>query len=294
MSDVPMITPDPVDAHLVHLRLRNLAVLSVTQRRYALLRLASFLDCSPAELLAATGDDLHRWQVSQQHLSPRYRSSQTTHIRQFYRWAVDQELVRVDPGRALLTVNRPRAVPHPIGEADLRMAIACAPDRIRPWLVLAGYSGLRAAEIAGMSRENVRDTADPAALVVNGKGNRQRIVPLSDLVLMELRASGMPSRGFLFSRRDGAAGQNTPGMVSQLCNRYLHGLGITESLHSLRHRFGTQMYAVSTDLRMTQEVMGHGSPSTTSGYVQWSAAAAVAAVRSIAGERAPDGLRKVS
>jgi len=47
----------------------------------------------------------------------------------------------------------------------------------------------------------------------------------------------------------------------------LHGLGITHSLHKLRHAYGTAMYAASNDLRMVQEVMGHSSPNTTAGYV---------------------------
>ena len=278
-----MTTTDPVATHLAHLRLRNLSPASISQRRYALGRLARFLDCEPPDLLAATGPDLDRWQHSLAHLSPRHRSTSAVHVRQFYRWAQHEQLVREDPSQVLVAVKVPRGLPRPIGEDDLTMAISCAPDRIRPMLVLAAYSGLRAAEIAGLLREQVRDASDPAMLHIIGKGGHERAVPLSDLVLMELQAHGMPSRGFVFPRLDGQPGQNTPGRVSAMCNRYLHDLGITESLHSLRHRFGTQLYGVSRDLRMAQETMGHRSPATTAGYVAWSNQAAVDAVRKMAG-----------
>lgn len=290
-----MTPTDPVAAHLAHLRLRNLSPASIDQRRYALGRLARFLHCDPPELLAATACDLDRWQHSLIHLSPRHRSTSAVHVRQFFRWAQHNQLVREDPSIVLVSVKVPRGLPRPIGEDDLTMAISCAPDRLRPMLLLAAYSGLRAAEIAGLLREQVRDAADPPVLHVIGKGGHERIVPLSDLVLMELQAHGMPSRGFVFPRQDGQPGQNAPGRVSAMCNRYLHGLGITETLHSLRHRFGTRIYAVSLDLRMAQETMGHRSPATTAGYVAWSNQAAVDAVRRLASGAVdePRGLRVV-
>jgi len=42
--------------------------------------------------------------------------------------------------------------------------------------------------------------------------------------------------------------------VSRLCGQYLHSLGIPEPLHSLRHYFGSSLYAASQDLLLTQEV----------------------------------------
>jgi len=96
--------------------------------------------------------------------------------------------------------------------------------------------------------------------------------------VMELRAHGLPQRGYVFPRLDGLDGPNTPARVSRLCGQYLHGLGIPEPLHSLRHYFGSSLYAASQDLRLTGEVMGHQSPATTAGYVSYSHAAAVEAV----------------
>lgn len=272
--------------HLRSLRVRNYSPRSIQQREYALGRIARAFDISPMgpALLKLTAEDLAAWQDSIVNYSPRYRQVWSVHVRQFYRWAHANDLIRVDPSRALLTVRIPRGVPHPISEDDLEEALFNAPPRIRPWLILAAYAGLRAAEIASLRCEDVRFRATPPVLVVTGKGNKTRIVPLSKRVADALVEAGVNTRrrGFAFEREDGQHGANTPGRVSKMANRYLHDLGIPDSLHSLRHRFGSQMYAVSRDIRMTQEVMGHNSPTTTAGYVAWSHSAATDAVEAIA------------
>lgn len=275
---------DPISDHLAHLTLRNLRPTTLLARKAHLLRFAAALCIAPDEtLLAVDREDLRLWQTSMSHLSPNYRSSATAHVRSFYRWALAAELIDRDPSVALVAVKISPGVPRPISEEDLRMAIDCAPPRLRCMLVLAAYEGLRACEIAGLLRPDVCDTADPPVLFVNGKGGRQRIVPLSERSLLELRSHGLPVRGFVFPRHDGSSGGNTPATISKLTNEYLHSMGINDTLHALRHRFGSQVYAVSTDLRMTQEVMGHASPSTTALYTAWSSAAAVAAVHALPG-----------
>lgn len=275
---------NPVDQHLAHLKARNLRPNTIIARRDHLRRLAHALDAELDEtLLAATRDDLLEWQMSMSHLSPNYRSNATAHVRAFYRWAMQAELLDRDPSITLASVRTPQTLPRPIGEGDLDMAIRCAPDRVRCMLVLAAYEGLRACEIAGLIRQDVLDSGDPPVLFVTGKGGRQRVIPLSERSLMELRMHGLPARGFIFPRGDGQVGGNSPARVSQLCSQYLHEMGISDTLHSLRHRFGSQMYAVSSDLRMTQEVLGHATPSTTAGYVAWSSAAAAVAVTRLPG-----------
>jgi site-specific recombinase XerD len=55
--------------------------------------------------------------------------------------------------------------------------------------------------------------------------------------------------------------------VSSLCNVFLHDLGISHTLHTLRHWFGTQTLRVNGgDLRQTQELMRHQSPVSTAIY----------------------------
>ena len=58
-------------------------------------------------------------------------------------------------------------------------------------------------------------------------------------------------------------------------------------MHQLRHWFGTHTYRASLDLRMTQELLGHSSPNTTTIYAAWSPGAAVPIVQGLSAGGAP-------
>jgi integrase/recombinase XerC len=259
------------------MRLRGLSPATITQRRRSLTRLEHALH---KPLLEATERDLTRWQ---EHLtgSPRYLANQLANCASFYGWASDADLIPTNPARKLVRPKVPKGVPRPIAEERLTMAIAGAPADVRCWLVLGAYAGLRAGEMARLQRQDVLDTAKTPVLIVDGKGGKQRVVPASPRVLFELRAYGMPSRGLIFRRRDGRPGAPTPARVSQLVNGYLHDIGIEDTGHSARHRFGTLTYQESKDLRLVQALLGHSDPGTTAGYAafaQETAARVVAAL----------------
>jgi integrase len=186
-----------------------------------------------------------------------------------------------DPTARLIRPRLGRRTPRPISEADLHVAIDRAPDRYRPWLILAAYTGLRAMEIAQLRREDVMDRQNPPVLVVvNGKGSKDRVVPLSPLVIRTLYSVDLPARGRLFRTIDGR--WMTPANLSSIANRHLRDVGVEATLHQLRHRFATRLYAECGDLRVVQELLGHASPRTTAAYAAYSEAVAVAAVTAIA------------
>jgi integrase/recombinase XerD len=137
---------------------------------------------------------------------------------------------------------------------------------VRLWLVLAAFAGLRASEIAGLRREDVRDDADLPHLLVRGKGGRERVVPLGPNPLGELLAFGLPRRGPLFRQPSGRP--VTGKYVSQSCNRWLHRLGIRESIHKGRHRFATQVLDHGAHLRDLQELLGHETLAATAAYTR--------------------------
>jgi integrase len=188
-----------------------------------------------------------------------------------------------NPAADLPRPQRPRRLPRPVGEEQLMAALAAAGQPVRAFLVLAGWAGLRAKEIALLRREAVYDMAPQPVILITAdatKGPAERTVPMSSFVLAELRPV-LPARGWVFRRRDGRDGPNTPARVSQLANRHLHGLGYSATLHQLRHRFATQAYQADHDLRAVQELLGHRRPDTTAGYAAYDQAAAAAAVETI-------------
>jgi len=182
----------PVEAHLSHLRLRNASAGSVEQRLYSLRRLARFLDVEcGADLLAVTDTDLDDWQHSNAHLNPATRRSYAAHVSEFYLWALAGGLTTSNPALVLVRPKQGRRLPRPTAPDDVQMAVDCAPERLRLMLVLAAYAGLRAGEIAHLTRGQVRDTSTPPVLVIRGKGDVERVVPMSGRVVMELRAHGL-------------------------------------------------------------------------------------------------------
>jgi integrase/recombinase XerC len=139
-------------------------------------------------------------------------------------------------------------------------------------------------EIALLRRECVLDAAAQPVLLIAAaatKGPHERMVPMSAFVLGELLGSGLPAAGWMFTRQDRRRGPNTPHRVGQLANAYLRDCGIAATLHQLRHRFGTQTYQSTRDLRAVQELMGHAKPETTAGYAAYANATAVEAVEAV-------------
>lgn len=267
--------------HVADMELRGHTEGTIYARRRALHRMRLAL---PVPLLEATADQLMAWRANLT-VGPDATVAYVSHARSFYGWAVSAGLLEHNPALALPVPKVGRRLPRPIPEANLMRAIAGAPDRIRPWLVLAAWCGLRAKEIAYLRRENVMETADPPLLLVAAdatKGRRERTVPLCAFALAELERHGLPGRGWIFRRGDDLPGPNKPWIISNLANGYLHESGIPESIHQLRHRFGTETYRATRDLRAVQELLGHASPNATAGYAAYSRETAIAAVHALA------------
>lgn len=253
---------------------RNLRPGTINQKRLALRRL--YRSVYPTPLLEVTHDQLVEFldRLDQ----PEARACETSHLRTFYRWAVLEQLLEVDPTIRLIRPRVPRRLPRPMPTNDLAVAVDTAPERVRPWLMLAAYAGLRACEISGLRACDLMWSNVPPLLVVDqGKGGHTRAVPIAPPLADEL--ASLPRSGWLFPRRDGNPGPAPPHLVSRLSNQHLHGLGITHTLHTLRHWFATETLRINGgDLRQTQELLGHQSPVSTAIYTWVDPRAAAATV----------------
>lgn len=273
--------------YLAYLQLRGLA--EGTRREYGktLRQVARWLTLCGADLVTADEEDLAAWRQART-VTDNTLLREVSTLRGYYRWLRKRAVLRLDdPTEDLILPRHRRGLPRPIGERDLEMAIDTAPARIRPWLVLAAYQGMRAGEIAYLQRQHVQDTADPPMILILGKGGKMRLVPMAWDTWTELLVAGLPRRGFLFLRRDGRPGPNTPGYVSWLANQHLHETcGLDNTLHSLRHRFGTvALRENGGNLRVVQELLGHASSATTDIYTQVGMPEAVATVMAVQRKR---------
>jgi integrase/recombinase XerC len=133
-------------------------------------------------------------------------------------------------------------------------------------------SGLRISEALGLRRREVPLPGAGDVLVVTGKGNKTRMVPVLQNVLALIRDYAaicphpLPPHGPIFV---GARGGPLSARVIQLTMERLRGaLGLPDSAtpHALRHSFATHLLTRGGDLRAIQELLGHASLSTTQIY----------------------------
>jgi integrase/recombinase XerC len=264
--------PRPVDDETEQLladfrawhRRRNLSRLTVVHRESRVRDLAIWL--APRPVLSATTEDVEAY-VDSKDLQPQTAYTYLSLLAAFFAWATRRRLITTNPVDECTRPLYGRCLPRPMDDGDLALALGQADPRMRAWLALAAFAGLRCMEIAGLTVDGLRFNDDPPRILVRGKGNKERAVPMHPEVASALRRYGVPASGFLFTRRDTRQPLN-PTTVSRYIGRYLEELGIPGGAHSMRHWFGTRLYTTSLDLRMVQECMGHASPTTTAIYAQ--------------------------
>src|SRR5262249_9491117 len=169
---------DAVRFHLRHLRLEGKSETTIYHRQKRLEHLAAVL---PVPLLEATAEQLYEWRASLKGADVT-AATYISHIREFYAFAVRRGLIEADPAAGLPVPKLPRRRPRPIAENDLMNAVSVANKRVRIWLVLAGWCGMRAKEIALLRAENIRARDDQPHILIAfnaTKGRRERIIPLS-------------------------------------------------------------------------------------------------------------------
>lgn len=276
--------PRNVDADLTDVerftteqRRRWLSERTIGERRAQLERFAAFIH--PTALAAATAEQIDEW-LDTCNIGARGRYAYLGALSAFYDFAVRYKLATANPARQLPRPRIKRLVPRPIRDDDLRLAMRAADPRMRAWLALAAYDGLRCKEIAHLRREDLLLTHEPPMLMVSSpKGGNEALLPLNPVAERALRVHGLPKAGFVFLKRDGWP--YTPGTVSCMIHRYLHGMGIECSAHQLRHWFATTVYESTGDIRLTQEVMRHASIQSTTIYTAFNAKAAATAVQAL-------------
>lgn len=204
-------------------------------------------------------DDMVRW-LGGKRWSPEMRRAHRGALRNFYTWAVETERTTENPAAKLPVVKRGHHMPRPVIDDDYRLALAKAEPRERLAVRLAAELGLRAGEVVKVHSRDLLQRGEHWSLLVHGKGNRDRVIPLPEQLHGILRAQ---PEGYLFP------GQIDGHMSSHYMSKLISALlpqGVT--MHALRHRFATRAYSVNRDVFAVQQLLGHASPQTTQQYVQ--------------------------
>lgn len=208
-------------------------------------------------------------------------------VRSLHRFLMAEGLAAGDPAGGVDVPKVPQGLPKALSEAEVEALIDAvvgddpAARRDRAMLEVLYGSGLRISELVGLSLAD-QDLAS-ALLRVQGKGGRERVVPLGRLAQEALEAwldaGGRPAleparwarRGdaealFLNQRGGRLSRQGAWSIVRRTGERA--GLGGRLTPHVLRHSCATHMLERGADIRTVQELLGHASISTTQIYTR--------------------------
>jgi integrase/recombinase XerD len=231
--------------------------------------------------LVASGEaDLHGY-FAARHSETKATSAnrRLTVFKRYFRWALRERLVTVDPTLKLLSARQPLRVPKTLTEGQVD-ALLAAPDvdlplglRDRAMLEVLYASGLRVSELVGLKTLSVG--LNEGVLRVLGKGSKERLVPFGEVArdwlvryLAEARPAILAGQQtddlFVTSRGHGM----TRAMFWVIVKKHAATAGITAPLspHTLRHAFATHLLNHGADIRAVQMLLGHADISTTTIY----------------------------
>lgn len=280
------------DSDLIHewcrsMKARNFSKGTLTGYRRTTMQFIRWCHTEQLTLARVTHTDIIRWLDSLDHGS-RTRYAYTSIIGTLYGWLLREEIVERDP---TVRVERPRLgryLPRPADPAAVARALVDAEPRVVAMIALGAFAGLRRFEIPALRVEDLLLHRKPPLVLVHGKGNKERLVPLHDDVIAALRAHGIPKTGWIFPSPTTRRGLS-PNYVGKLMTEPFEHLDGHVTPHMLRHLFGTQCYEDSDgDLRLVQELMGHASPTSTAIYTAFSRPKAERVVRNLFAPRNDD------
>ena len=198
-----------------------------------------------------------------------HRKGIRTSLVSFFEWCVGQGLTDHNPASPLPRVRESQPNPKPATDSIWHELLDKASPRERLMALLAGEAGMRRSEVAVAHYDDLIEDMDGWAMIVHGKGGKQRVVPITDSLAKEIRSRALElGGGFLFPGVD-KYGNRISDHVSEshvgvLVSRLMPP---GWSMHKLRHRFATRGHAGTGDLRAVQEALGHASVATTQKYV---------------------------
>ena len=212
-------------------------------------------------------------------------------VRSLYRWLAQEGVVEQNPAALVSTPKLPKKLPRvPTieemnGVLNGRMPeVAAFPERDLLMLELLYSCGVRNSELIGINLEDIRLSSE--AILIRGKGKKERYVPFGDSVRTAL-AAYLPARQQMLAKSSDESekrknisalllnwrgGRLTTRSVGRIIKKIVVAKGLSPDVHphTLRHAFGSHMLEEGADLRAIQEMLGHERLSTTQRYTQLS------------------------
>ncbi len=216
-------------------------------------------------------------------LSFRSQRDRLVPVRTFFKWLTQQYVLLSNPASELELPKIPKTLPKHVLSISEVEAILSVPDtsnalgiRDRAMLELLYSTGIRRRELMQLKIHDL-DFGRRTLMVREGKGNKDRLVPMGDRAIdwtekyqAEVRPvfARDPDDGVLFLTSTGEA--FSPNHLTHLARKYIKDakIGKTGSCHLFRHTMATLMFEGGADVRFIQEMLGHANLKSTQIYTQ--------------------------
>lgn len=244
-------------------------------------KLLSFIEKEGLNVLTVDSDSLHRFlqSLNDLQIKPRSQARILSGIRSFYHFLLMGNKIENDPTELLDMPNLGTRLPFYLSLNEIDRMIATIDlslpegQRNRAILEVLYGCGLRVSELINLKISDL--FLEDEYLIVTGKGNKQRLVPLSKSAISEIKKYMLDrnllsiKRGeedILFLNRFGK--RLTRVMIFYIIKKHADLANINKPIspHTLRHSFATHLLEGGANLRVIQELLGHESLSTTEIY----------------------------
>jgi len=216
-------------------------------------------------------------------MAPRTQARRLSSLRQFFRFLYAERLRNDDPTTIIDSPKIGRALPKYLSEEEVDRLLACAADhsgadgkRLVALMEILYATGLRVSELVGLPVAAL--SRDGRMLMVRGKGDKERMVPMSEPAAdaieayMAVRQRYLPKGGkhspYMFPSR-AEQGFLTRARFAQILKELAVEAALDPQRVSppvLRHSFASHLLAHGVDLRALQQMLGHADISTTQIY----------------------------
>jgi integrase/recombinase XerD len=236
-------------------------------------------DSSPDQIILPDLQSFLKW-IAGLGMTASSQSRIISGIRSFFKYCLQENLVRKDPTLLLETPKLSRTLPDFLSVEEINLIIAAIDlskpegERNRAILETMYSCGLRVSELVSLRLSCLYP--DLGFIKVIGKGDKERLIPIGNIALKfiaiyknQVRVHISPKKGsedILFLNRRGSG--LTRQMIFILLKNLVSAAGInkTVSPHTFRHSFATHLVEGGADLRAVQEMLGHESITTTEIY----------------------------
>lgn len=262
---------------------RGLSVNTRDAYRLDIDKLLGWLSDRREPLRSVSGDTLREFMADIHDLgiAPASQSRLVSGLKHFFRYLTSEGYLPDDPSQLLEVPRRSRPLPEVLTVAEIDALIGecdlSTPEGVRNAAMLEMlYScGLRVSELVNLEISKIY--FDEGYVIVDGKGSKQRLVPMSDTAVARVDRyihSVRPSvpvkpaeANILFLNRRGS--RLTRQMVFTVVRAMAAAAGIRKTIspHTLRHSFATHLLEGGANLRAIQQMLGHESISTTEIYL---------------------------